>query len=97
MADVVQHAGRLRDRLAQPAPVPWSAALDDVTSQLTRLVFDGLVVAIGTDRLAHLPRYLDAIDLRLDKLREAPDRTPTGCRRSTASRPSTPTWSPNTA
>ncbi len=74
VAAVVQHAGRLRERLAQPAPVSWSAALDDITSQLTRLVFDGFVVAIGTDRVAHLPRYLDAIDHRLDKLRESPDR-----------------------
>jgi len=72
LADVVQHAERLRERLAQPAPASWSASLDDVTDQLARLVFAGMVVSHGTDRLAHLPRYLDAIDVRLDKLRESP-------------------------
>lgn len=72
LSGVVQHAERLRERLAQPAPPSWSASLDDVTHQLTRLVFDGMVVSIGTDRLTHLPRYLDAIDARLDKLREGP-------------------------
>jgi len=74
LSEVVQHAARLRERLAQPAPASWSASLDDVTDQLTRLVFDGMVVSIGTDRLAHLPRYLDAVDVRLDKLREGPAR-----------------------
>jgi ATP-dependent helicase HrpA len=72
LSQVVQHDARLRDRLARPAPTSWAASLDDVTDQLKRLVFDGMVVSIGTDRLAHLPRYLDAIDVRIDKLREGP-------------------------
>src|SRR3546814_17399467 len=72
LSTVVQHADRIADRLAQPAPVSWSEPLDDVTRQLTRLVFGGMVVSIGTDRLAHVPRSLDAIDARLDKLRAGP-------------------------
>jgi ATP-dependent helicase HrpA len=74
LSGVVQRADRLGERLAQPAPVSWSAALDDVTAQLGRLVFPGMVVTIGADRLQHLPRYLDAIDARLDKLRESPGK-----------------------
>ena len=70
LADVVQRAGRLRERLAEPAPVEWSASLDDVTTQVANLVFAGMAVTIGVDRLGQLPRYLDAIDVRLDKLRE---------------------------
>jgi len=72
LSAVVQHADALRERLAQPAPASWSASLDDVTDQLARLVFPGMAVGHGIDRLAHLPRYLDAIDVRLDKLRESP-------------------------
>ena len=72
LSEVVQHAARLRERLGQPAPVSWAEPLDDVTDQLTRLVFDGMVVSVGTDRLAHLPRYLAAMDARIDKLREGP-------------------------
>src|SRR3546814_1874625 len=64
LSTVVQHADRIADRLAQPAPASWSEPLDDETRQLTRLVFDGMVVSIGTDRPAHVPRYLDAIDAR---------------------------------
>lgn len=70
LADVVQRAGRLRDRLAEPAPVEWTASLDDVTGQLANLVFAGMAVTIGVDRLQQLPRYLDAIEVRLDRLRE---------------------------
>ena len=70
MADAVQRAGHLRERLGQPAPPEWSPALDDMTDQLTRLVFDGMAVTIGADRLAHVPRYLEAMALRLDRLRE---------------------------
>lgn len=70
MAVTVQHAGRLRDRLSRPAPVEWSAALDDITTQLAHLVFDGMAVSVGAARVLQLPRYLDAIDVRLDRLRE---------------------------
>ncbi len=70
MAGVVQHAVRLGERLREVAPVAWTPALDDVTTQLSQLVFDGMAVSIGAGRLAELPRYLAAIEIRLDRLRE---------------------------
>ena len=70
MADAVARADRLRERLAQPAPAEWSPALDDMTDQLAGLVFDGMAVTIGASRVVHVPRYLEAMDVRLDKLRE---------------------------
>lgn len=70
LARVVQHAARLRDRLVAPAPVEWSSALDDVASQLSQLVFDGMAVTIGTSRIPELPRYLEAIDVRIERLRD---------------------------
>jgi len=74
LSAVVQHADRLRERLGRPAPTTWATSLDDATRQLARLVFPGMVVSHGTDRLRHLPRYLEALDLRLDKLRESPTK-----------------------
>ncbi|MDF1524556.1 MAG: DUF3418 domain-containing protein, partial [Trueperaceae bacterium] len=38
------------------------------------LVYDGFVADIHTDRLADYPRYLDAIDQRLDALELDPRR-----------------------
>ena len=71
MADAIQRAGRVRERLTRPAPAEWSAALDDMTDQLAGLVFDGMAVTIGAGRVVHLPRYLEAMDVRLDRLRES--------------------------
>lgn len=71
MSDAVRRAGHLRDRLARPAPEEWGPALDDMARQLDGLVFDGMAVTIGADRIANLPRYLEAMEIRLDKLRES--------------------------
>jgi len=51
--------------------------LNDIKGQLAGLVFPGFVSAVGRDRLAHYPRYLDGILERLKGLDDAPgkDRT----------------------
>ncbi|MDZ7674878.1 MAG: ATP-dependent RNA helicase HrpA [Acidimicrobiales bacterium] len=70
MAEATPHVDRIRERLHGPAPVEWAESLDDVETQLAHLVFDGMAVTIGADRIGHLPRYLAAVDVRLDKLRD---------------------------
>jgi ATP-dependent helicase HrpA len=50
---------------------------DDIAAQLERLVAKRFLVEIPWVRLAHLPRYLKAIVLRLDKLRADPARDAT--------------------
>ncbi|KNZ33213.1 MAG: ATP-dependent helicase [Methylibium sp. NZG] len=47
---------------------------DDVTAQLSRLVPKRFIVATPWPQLAHLPRYLKAVVMRLDKLRADPQR-----------------------
>ena len=74
-ADIVAAASALTDRLDSAAPPPALApAIADMRDQLARLVHPGFVTAIGLARLQHLPRYIEAIRLRLAKLRERPDR-----------------------
>jgi len=77
LLDVV---GRVRDVLAAAhaltarlAPLTGPAA-DDMRDQLSRLVYRGFVSATGWEHLADLPRYLRAVDRRLDKLTENPAR-----------------------
>jgi ATP-dependent helicase HrpA len=62
------------DSLGGPA-----ASVDDIRAQLAGLVYPGFVTATGTVRLRDLPRYLTAIERRLDKLPADPvrDRTKT--------------------
>jgi ATP-dependent helicase HrpA len=72
-AAVVAATGSLQERL-DALPPSLSPAVDDMRSQLGRLVHPGFVAATGLKRLQDLPRYAEAIRLRLDKLRERPQR-----------------------
>ena len=53
------------------------AALDDVRTQLAHLAPAGLLASAARERLAHLPRYLRAIQLRLDRLPNGPQKDQT--------------------
>ncbi len=62
---------------------PWLARLDggdladsvaDARAHLARLVGPGFIARTGRERLGDLPRYLEAIAVRLDKLPRAPGR-----------------------
>jgi ATP-dependent helicase HrpA len=61
-------------RLAGTTNLLLVASLTDIRDQLARLVFPGFVEATGAARLADLPRYLLAIERRLDRLATNPGR-----------------------
>ena len=63
----------VRRALTGEAPV-WAEALADIRAQLAGLVYPGFLSQTPPEWLPHLPRYLRAITLRLQKLRQAPDR-----------------------
>jgi ATP-dependent helicase HrpA len=50
------------------------SALDDVRTQLAHLVPPALFARTARDRLAHLPRYLRAVQLRLERLPNGPQK-----------------------
>ena len=50
------------------APPAWKAAVTDLRDQLAELVFPGFVARHAAARLVHLPRYLKAMELRINKL-----------------------------
>ncbi|MEW1834085.1 ATP-dependent RNA helicase HrpA [Microbacterium sp. NPDC079995] len=50
------------------------AALGDVKGQLAALIHPGFLSRTGTDRLAHLPRYLQGAKERVDTLADNPGR-----------------------
>jgi ATP-dependent helicase HrpA len=52
----------------------WPQAAEDVKQQLARLLAPGFLARTPWERLQHLPRYLKAAGLRLDKLRADPAR-----------------------
>jgi ATP-dependent helicase HrpA len=52
----------------------FAAAVSDIEQQLARLFVRDFVVDVRPEQLAHYPRYMKAIGLRLDKLKSDPAR-----------------------
>ncbi len=70
-AVLVDHAAAARKLKDSRAPKDVS---DDVEAQLARLVSKGFLHATPWTQLAHLPRYLTGVVMRLDKWRADPAR-----------------------
>ncbi len=66
-----EHAAAVRKLKDSKAP---KDVADDVAAQLQRLVGKRFLIATPWPALAHLPRYLRAVVMRLDKLRADPSR-----------------------
>ena len=60
--------------LKQTTSMSLLGALGDIRAQLDALVRPGFVAATGLARLTHLPRYLEAVKIRLQQLNENPGR-----------------------
>jgi ATP-dependent helicase HrpA len=72
VATMVQEAAALPKKLN--ASRTFAAAVADIEQQLARLFPKGFIVDTPPAQLAHYPRYLKAIALRLDKLKSDPAR-----------------------
>ncbi|WP_418320419.1 ATP-dependent RNA helicase HrpA [Piscinibacter sakaiensis] len=68
---LIDYAAAVRKLRDSKAP---REVADDVTAQLARLMPKRFLVETPWPQLAHLPRYLKAITMRLDKLRSDPAR-----------------------
>jgi ATP-dependent helicase HrpA len=51
-------------------PAAWQDAMADIRSQLAALLPAGFLTTVAFDRLRHFPRYLGAVRIRLQKLRD---------------------------
>ena len=73
-AGILADAHGVRASLANTRQSNWQGSVTDMQAQLDRLVYRGFLQDTPADVLPHLPRYLRAIGLRLEKLRSAPMR-----------------------
>ena len=64
----------IRTMLAGAVPFSWSEAVRDIEEQLERLIHTGFIAHTPWFWLQQMPRYLKAIQVRLQKLKQAPDR-----------------------
>ncbi|MFC6258892.1 DUF3418 domain-containing protein, partial [Kocuria oceani] len=65
---VLSGAARIRKQLKRAPSLAAVNSLNDVKAQLEHLVHPGFVAATGYDQLQHLPRYVRAMEVRLEKL-----------------------------
>ena len=54
--------------------INWIASIGDMQVQLDRLVYKGFLQQTPVEKLTELPRYLQAMLMRLDKLKHAATR-----------------------
>jgi ATP-dependent helicase HrpA len=69
LAQILEAARAVRERLdSLPANAVLAPAREDVSRQLGRLVYPGMLAAAGAERLADVQRYLRAAARRLERL-----------------------------
>ncbi|MCW8907465.1 MAG: ATP-dependent RNA helicase HrpA [Sedimenticola sp.] len=73
-AEILDGYQQVSSRLAGCKQINWLSSLEDMRQQLDRLVFRGFFHVTPADQLTHIPRYLNALLRRLDKLDHAAGR-----------------------
>ncbi|WP_120003383.1 ATP-dependent RNA helicase HrpA [Nesterenkonia muleiensis] len=68
LAQVLTANTELRTRLSAVKSVTLAAAVSDMQAQIDQLVYPGFITAAGYTQAQHLPRYLTAMRIRLDRL-----------------------------
>jgi ATP-dependent helicase HrpA len=71
---ILEHRQAVQRRLRGNAPLACLEAIDDIRTQLRHLVYPGFIRTIPEEWLTQLPRYLKAIEQRLERLANAPDK-----------------------
>lgn len=74
VAAILASHHRIARRLQGEVPLSWQEAVTDIREQLETLVYPGFIRHTPEPWLSYLPRYLQAIEVRLEKLRQAPDK-----------------------
>ncbi len=69
VAEILGGYQKLRKTLAGMNQLAWLSAVQDMNAQLDELVWQGFLEQVPAARLQHYPRYLRALERRIDKLR----------------------------
>ncbi len=73
LLDILSIHQQLRKSLKNP-PLTWLDAVTDIQDQLNHLLQPGFILSTEKDNLQQYPRYLSAIQKRLQKIQDNPDR-----------------------
>ena len=74
LGQVFTRYSAIRKQLKQMNKPNWLSSLSDIQSQLEHLIYEDFVYFTPVEYLASYPRYLEAIQLRLEKLPHSTER-----------------------
>ncbi|MGV6857797.1 MAG: ATP-dependent RNA helicase HrpA [bacterium] len=74
LGPTLQYVHEVQKQLKGSLPLSWIEAAADIRSQLQNLVYDGFLLATPAAQQRQLPRYMEGIKKRLEKLSHSPDR-----------------------
>jgi ATP-dependent helicase HrpA len=74
VGQILETYHQVRKLLNGDIPLGWQEAVADIHEQLDSLIYKGFIARTPYRQLAQLPRYLKGIEVRLQKLKHAPDR-----------------------
>lgn len=69
VAAIVAHYNEIRRRLKKANDLAWAGVAGDIQQQLSLLFAPGFIIDTPWEHLQEYPRYLQAIEQRIDKLR----------------------------
>ena len=69
LADIAEQYHAVRKQLKKANDLAWAFAIADINQQLAQLFAPGFIADTPWQQLEHFPRYLKAIQQRLEKLR----------------------------
>jgi ATP-dependent helicase HrpA len=72
--DVLNGYQEVRKLLSGITQANWKESVSDISQQLDRLVYQGFLGCTPYPQLRHVPRYLKALMMRLEKLGHAASR-----------------------
>jgi len=72
--DTLQQFLIINKRLNAKASISWLNVMQDIKKQLDHLIYPGFISQTPDEWLMYLPRYLKAIDKRLDKIDRDPSK-----------------------
>lgn len=68
VAEILSEAAKVRKLIKKTTSLAVINAMSDMKEQIDHLVYPGFVAETGYDQLAHMPRYLKAMSIRLEKI-----------------------------
>lgn len=72
--EALRHYANISKQLSSSLPPQWLSSLSDIREQLDNLVYTGFISNTPLEYLQHLPRYLQALEIRMQKIEQNPQR-----------------------